>query len=32
VVTGMFIMAYNCYRTINAPKESIVDNPATAGA
>jgi len=32
VVTGMFIMAYNCYRTINAPKESIANNTATAGA
>jgi cytochrome c oxidase cbb3-type subunit 1 len=32
VVTGMFIMAYNCYRTINAPKESIADNLVTAGA
>jgi len=30
VVAGMLIMAYNTYRTVSAPKGSLVPEPAAA--
>jgi cytochrome c oxidase cbb3-type subunit 1 len=32
VVTGMLIMAYNVYRTVAAPKNSLVSEPTAAAA